>query len=159
MDALATARQLMRRHVVVVAPEDSLGRASDLLRMGRMRAVPVLESGRLVGELSIWELVALFRRALVTGQSAAPPGASWPPAGLRALPVRRAMAPPRPGVALETPLRELAQRLVSDAAGYLSVVDGESRLLGIVTESDLLRATLRSAKPRPPARRRPRRQS
>lgn len=140
MDDSRTARALMRRHLVAIAPDDPLGVATDLLRLGRMRGVPVLERGRLVGELTTREVSLLLIRALGLGE--VPPDDPRSEEELRDLPVRGLMSAPRAGVRPETPLAEVARRLAVDAAGYLPVVTGEGQLLGIVTESDLLRAAL-----------------
>lgn len=139
MNVGATARDLMREHVVVVEPDDRLGPAEGQLRLGRLRGVPVVEEGRLVGELSFRALTALFRASLFA--EGGPAGTVSVEPGLADRPVREAMGP-RAGVAPDTPARELARSLVAEPAGYLPVVSGEGRLLGIVTESDLLRAAL-----------------
>src|SRR5512140_1793874 len=54
-------RDLMQREVVTLDESDSLGLADDIMRLGRIRHMPVTAGGRLVGILSQRDL---FRAAI-----------------------------------------------------------------------------------------------
>ena len=146
MDAGPFARDLMRSRVVTVEPHESLADASAVLRLGRMRGVPVLERGRMVGELQLAGIVDLARRTFEAERDTRPDEGG----ALGRLPVREAMVRPRPGVDGATTLAEVARHLRSDAPGYVPVLL-EDRLIGIVTESDVLRAALEAERLRPGA--------
>lgn len=57
--ALLSARvdEAMTRDVVTAAPGESIGRVRELMTEGRFRHLPVMEDGRLVGLISIGDVV------------------------------------------------------------------------------------------------------
>ena len=125
---------LMRRNFIALGPEDSLLEAERTMRLARVRCVPVLLEGRLLGVATHQDVArALMERLAEVSRSAAEPVASLRMAGLIAAPGR---VPP------EAPLDDAAARLCSLESGCLAVVesgpDGE-RMLGLITETDLLR--------------------
>jgi CBS domain-containing protein len=127
----------MRRRFIALAPADSLLDAERVMRMARVRTLPVMDGGELVGAL--WHREVL-ERSLRSVLGAADPAACarW----LRDTPVAALMQRRPPAVTRETALAEAAARLLEDGAGCLSVVDSEGvapRLIGLVTETDLLR--------------------
>ena len=69
-----TAREVMTRNVVTVAPDTTLGEVARLLESKRIKRVPVLDKGRLVGIISRANLL----HGLVAGRAAAPPAADGP---------------------------------------------------------------------------------
>ena len=126
--------QAMRRRFIALAPEDSLAEAERLMRMARVRYLPVCAGGVLVGGLSHRALLASALAA--DGERAS---ARW----LRETPVARVMERAPAHVTPEAPLADAAGLLVEVDGGCLPVLDpgaGEPRLVGVVTESDLLRA-------------------
>ena len=129
--------QVMRRHFIALAPGDALLEAECLMRMARVRFLPVAMGGALVGGLSHRALLAA---ALAKTLPGARPGAlaSW----LRGTPVARIMASPV-FVTPRTGLGEATARLLEKGHGCLSVVEpgaGKNLLVGLLTASDLLRA-------------------
>lgn len=60
------ARDVMTRHVVTVAPGTSLSEVADLLDTYRVRRVPVLKDGKLVGIISRTDLVRKLAEAIPT---------------------------------------------------------------------------------------------
>lgn len=66
------ARDVMTRHVLTVAPGTSLSEVADILDTHRVRRVPVLESGRLVGIISRSDLVRKLAEAIPTPPTARP---------------------------------------------------------------------------------------
>lgn len=114
---------LMRRRWISAHPGDSIVEALQLMRLARLRHLPVVADGILRGLLSYPALVA----AAAAG---------------RASRVEQVMTPETPTAEAATPVAEAAARMVRSASGCLPVVeDGPAgpRLVGLVVESDLLR--------------------
>jgi CBS-domain-containing membrane protein len=125
---------VMRRQFMSLAPEDSVRDAEVTMRLARVRFLPVVRNGTLLGLVSYHRLVRDWLSGLLRRRrSAADPGARS---------VDRLMAPAPKALSLESGLDEAASRLAAEALGFLPVVDpaGGSQLVGVVTESDLLRA-------------------
>ena len=133
-----TVADLMRRHFIALSPDDSLIEAERTMRMARVRALPVLADGRLLGVADHREVLrALLRRLFARSPSSA--GALD---GLRvdalAISVPASVSP-------ETPVERAVARLCALRSGCLAVVETEpegDRMLGLLTEGDLLRAAL-----------------
>jgi CBS domain-containing protein len=124
---------LMSTEVRTLGRNDSLTLADDVLRMERIRHLPVLdEDGQLVGILSQRDL---FRSALarVLGY-----GEHAQNTLLANLLVKDVMTNDPVTVAPKAPLAEAAQRMVDAKIGSLPVVDNGS-LEGILTEADFVR--------------------
>lgn len=122
----------MRRDFVTVASDEEIVEAFRLMRFARLRHVLVEENGALVGIVSFRDIQ---EQILDAGGVDVPRGA-----------VAAAMTGVPWTVTPETPLRDVAARLCHLHIGCLPVVDGASgrpALLGIVTETDLLRAAFR----------------
>lgn len=125
--------QRMQAEVVTVTPGASVTGASRLLQEHRIRHLPVVERGRLVGivtdrdirrvlpspatSLEVHELLYLLDR----------------------LTVGEVMTAKVIAVTPETPIEEAARLLVEHRIGCLPVLQGD-RLAGIITETDLLAA-------------------
>ncbi len=119
----------MTRGVVVLSPETTAGEALALCRERRIRHLPVLEAGRLVGIVSDRDL-----------RSAAP--GLGDPARASALEkirvsevMTRDVATARP----DDPIEEAANRMRERRIGCLPVMEDE-RLVGILTSSDVMEA-------------------
>jgi CBS domain-containing protein len=126
--------EVMQKEVVTLRAEDRLDLAEDIMRLGRVRHMPVLEGDRLVGILSNRDLLAA---SLTRALSFEP---SHRRAFMRAIDVRETMTKDVVSVGPDTPLAEAARIMVERQIGCLPVVKGEGRLLGLLTETDLLRA-------------------
>ena len=125
-------RDSMTRELVTVGPETTAAEALALCREDRIRHLPVLERGRLVGVISDRDL-----RAAIP--------ALGDPARVEALQrVRVAGEMTRDAVTArpEDPIEDAAMMMYERKIGCLPVVDGEG-LVGIVTSSDVLRALVR----------------
>jgi acetoin utilization protein AcuB len=125
--------ELMTGPPITIAPETPVLEARRVMQTRAIRHLMVVESGRLVGivtdrdirlnmpspatTLSVWEVNYLLAR----------------------LTVREVMTKTVIVVEPDRPAQEAAQLLVTEKIGALPVVDGE-RLIGIVTETDFLRA-------------------
>jgi len=132
-----TVAALMRKHFVSVAPSESLLDADRIMRLARIRHLPVVEAGRLVGVLSHRDVLdaSIARLERRDGVERAD--------HLRNIAVVEVMHK-EPYTAIEsTTLGDAARRMLRLKIGFLPVVrqgsDGQ-QLIGLVTESDLLRA-------------------
>lgn len=136
MPAVVPVGSLMRRRFVSLAPSDSLHDAEALMRMARLRTVPVVLDGVLAGVLSY---VPLVRWCLGD-----PPGApSSLERRLRETRVDLLMHREPACCAPTSRVEDAAAHLVASGDGCLPIVewaDGTGWLVGIVTEADLLRA-------------------
>ena len=135
-----TVADLMRRHFIALSPDDSLLDAERTMRLARVRALPVLADGRLLGVADHREVL----RALLRRLFARSPAAAGALDGLRvdalAISVPASVSP-------ETPVERAVARLCTLHSGCLAVVETDpegDRMLGLLTEGDLLRAALRS---------------
>lgn len=136
-------RALMRRRFVALHPEDSLLEADRLMRMARVRALPVALGDALEGMLSH----RLLLLAALGDELQGVPG-ELPGRFLRENRVSSMMDRAPAVVTPETELAVAAARLLEREEGCLPVVDGRGgvpRLVAILTESDLLRAAYRTA--------------
>lgn len=113
---------LMTRDVVTIKPSTRPRECVRLMRMHGVGALPVVEDGRLVGIVTMTDLV--LRE---DGPTAAK------------LMTSRVMA-----VHPETPVRGAVRVMFEHRVNRLPVTDRDGRLLGIISRSDVLRIFLRS---------------
>jgi acetoin utilization protein AcuB len=115
-----TVRDIMATNLVIVGPAETARGAYKLMRDRRIRHLPVVAGGRLVGVLSDRDL----RPVLLS------------PSLARAR-VAELMSEELTTVPPESAVEEAASLLVMKKIGCLPVLD-DGRLVGIVTETDLL---------------------
>ncbi len=116
-----TVADVMTRDVVALRPDDDLSLADTVFRLGRIRHLPVAEQGRLVGLVTHRDLL----RAMASR-----------PMSTRAADV---MTRDVSTVTPDTPLQHAVHHMLHHKFGCFPVVDDSGRLLGIVTEADLVR--------------------
>ncbi|MCC6957240.1 MAG: CBS domain-containing protein [Anaerolineales bacterium] len=126
-------RSYMTVDPIYVSPDDNFHQAMHALRKNKVRHLPVLERGRLVGivvekdllsnqpspatTLSLYEIYSL----------------------LETLRIRQIMSRPVYTVEGDCPLEEAARIMVKHKISCLPVMEGE-KLVGIITETDIFRA-------------------
>lgn len=128
--------ELMQREVVTLQQSDRLDLAEDIMRLGRIRHLPVLEGEQLVGLLSSRDLLAAsLSRALDfdTPQRRA---------FMRAVEVKEVMTDKIETIGPDEPADEAARRMLRLQVGCLPVVDEHGAFVGLITETDLLRAAI-----------------
>ena len=131
-----TVGALMRVNFVSVGPEESLLDADRIMRLARIRHLPVVDAGRLVGVLSHRDVLdaSIARLEKSDGVERAQ--------HLRGISVATVMHRDPYTATESTSLGEAARRMLRLKIGCLPVVrqgrDGPE-LVGLVTESDLLR--------------------
>lgn len=122
----------MQRDVVTLAESDTLDLADDIMRLGRIRHLPITAGDEVVGVLSQRDL---FRAAISCMLQL---GRSAEQQFLAKVQVRSVMTTApitvRPGASIQTAVRLMLEQKI----GCLPVVE-EGRLVGLVSESDCLR--------------------
>ena len=129
-----TARDVMTPNPVTVMTGATVTAVADVMAHKRLKRLPVVDpTGKLVGIVSRLDL----RRTVAEAFQAGPEEAR--PAGLRGdLPLSRVMRRDLPVVLPETPISEVLQAIVSTRLNRALVVDRERRVVGIVTDEEVL---------------------
>jgi acetoin utilization protein AcuB len=125
---------LMVRSVITLAPEQTLRDAVDLLRSKRIRHLPVVQDGQLVGIVTDRD-VKRATPSLLGGIER-----DEYDQALETTKVSQFMTREPITVSPETGLKAAVKIFIDRKVGALPVVVGDGRLVGIVTEIDLLRA-------------------
>jgi CBS domain-containing membrane protein len=128
----ATVKDLMTKEVSTLGRNDTLDLADDIMTLERIRHLPVLDEGRVVGVVSQRDL---FRSALAAALGY---GEKAQKRLLRTIRVKEVMSEPAITVSPEAPVKEATRLMLERKIGCLPVVEGHS-LVGIVTETDVLR--------------------
>jgi acetoin utilization protein AcuB len=127
-------KDLMRTNVVTLHVTDALAIAEDIMNMGRIRHLPVVDAdNRVVGIVTQRDL---FKASIssVLGFDRTKEH-EW----LGKVTVRDVMTKKVTMIAPEGGVVEAVDKLVTDKIGCLPVVDGQGKLLGLLTETDCLR--------------------
>jgi len=122
---MTTAAEPMTRKVFVILPETSLSVAWDLMSRERFRHLPVVSGGSLVGILSDRDILA--RATMEDGALHVPDTAAVE------------AATPWPHVCgPNTDVCDLVRLMTEKKIEAVPIVEGEDRLVGLVTSTDLL---------------------
>ena len=135
-----TAADIMTRQLVTLAPGDDLRHAMGLMVAHDLKRLPVVAGGVLAGWLSRIDLLRLMEYH----QPVAPDG---PPPAAAGISVTDLMVTDVAVVSPDTELEGILTALEGTRQRRVLVVDDQRRVLGIISDGDLLRRT------RPPARR------
>ena len=125
-------KELMTKEVFTLGRNNTLDLADDIMTLERVRHLPVLDEGRVVGVVSQRDL---FRSALAAALGY---GEKAQKRLLRTLLVKEVMREPAMTVSPEATATEAARLMLEHKIGCLPVVEGHT-LVGIVTETDILR--------------------
>jgi CBS domain-containing membrane protein len=137
MPATMAVRDLMSTELVTLTEDETLAHAQRCMARGRIRHLPVVREGKLVGLLTHRDLLAASFSIFAEvdhGEQRRIFGT---------VPVVEAMHRDVVTVSPELPVREAAKILLENKYGCLPVVNRAGDLLGIVTEADFLRLTVR----------------
>jgi CBS domain-containing protein len=129
-----TVESVMQRDPVCVEPEARLDFVDDIMNLGRVRHMPVVSDGALVGVVSHRDLLAASLTKVLDFDKEARR------TFMRSVEVSEAMTRNPLAIAPSAKLREAAKILLKRKIGCLPVVDAERRVVGLLTETDLLRA-------------------
>jgi CBS domain-containing membrane protein len=125
-------RDLMEREVVTLNADDTLDLADDIMRLGRIRHMPVTGKGKLVGILSQRDL---FRAAISSVLQLRPAAErEW----LAKIPVREVMTTTVFTVAPTAAAHDAVKLMLEKRIGCVPVLE-EGKLVGLLSESDCMR--------------------
>lgn len=130
-------RDIMTAPALVVAPDTPVPMAVALMREKRIRHLPVVENGRLVGVVSRGDL---REASIAAGVNADSYELHFM---LNQLTIGKLMTRKVFTVTPEAPVVHVAELMTEHKIAGLPVVDEAGGVIGIVTESDLLRMLVR----------------
>jgi CBS domain-containing protein len=134
--ALRPVSEVMQSEVATLTIHDRLDLADDVMRLGRVRHMPVLDGTRVVGIVSNRDLLAASLSRVL--DFAATDRRTF----LRSIEISEVMSHDLITIEGSATLREAAALLLRHRIGCLPVVKGDQTFVGLVTESDLLKAAL-----------------
>ena len=124
--------QIMMGSPVTLGPEDTLDLANDVISLGRIRHIPVVDAGRLVGLLSERDLMGAAA-SHVFGLKQKSKSAL-----LKSVLIRDVMKKRVVTVAPETSIKDAAHLMADKKIGCVPVVS-DGAIVGLVTTTDILR--------------------
>jgi CBS domain-containing protein len=125
-------REIMMGSPVTLKPDDTLALANDVISLGRIRHIPVVEDGKLRGMLTERDLMGAAATQIFGLKQ------SSKTALLKSVQIRDVMKKRVVTVAPDTPIKDAAHLLADKKIGCLPVVS-EGTLVGLVTTTDILR--------------------
>ncbi len=129
-----TVRDIMSAEVTTLGRNDTLLLAKDIMNLGRIRHFPVVEDDELVGVVSQRDL---YRASLGTVMQY---GEKAQRAFLESIVVKEIMADPI-SIGPDATVRDAARLMMEHKIGCLPVLE-DDRLVGIVTETDMLQVVV-----------------
>ena len=126
-------RDIMPRKMVTISESDRLSTVEDIMTLGRVRHMPVVHGGKLVGVVSERDLLRSSLSNLTEF------GSEERRAFLHVVEIGRVMSAPAITIGPGNTVEEAARVMAEKKIGCLPVVDEDDSLLGILTETDVLR--------------------
>lgn len=124
---------VMQTDYVSVSSKDHLDLVDDVMNLGRIRHMPVLDGLKLVGVVSQRDLLAASLSKVLDFD------ASERRTFMRSIEVAEVMTRAPITVEPSTTLREATRLVLTHRIGCLPVVAEDGTMLGLITETDLLR--------------------
>jgi len=125
-------REIMMGSPVTLKPEDTLDLANDVISLGRIRHIPVLADGRLVGLLSERDLIGAAANHIFGLKQKSKS------ALLKTVVINDVMKKKVITVAPDTPIKDAARLMADKKIGCVPVVSAGA-LVGLLTTTDILR--------------------
>ncbi len=127
-----TVRDAMAQNPLTLDRNETLDLAESIMNLGRIRHMPVVDDGRVIGILSQRDL---FRSALLTALGF---GRKTTTALIKTIKIKEVMTEDVITIAPETTIKDAARTMIDKKIGCLPVVENE-KLIGLLTETDILR--------------------
>ncbi len=142
---MITVSDVMTRRVVTASPETTFKEAVSLLERNRVSGLPVVDrTGKLVGIVSEADLLNKAEKREPDAYVLESRRHRLDRSRAAALDVGSAMSRDVTSVRADAPIALAAREMHTRGFKRLPVVDGEGRVVGIVSRSDLLKVFLRS---------------
>ena len=125
---------IMQHKIITVSAGDRLSTVEDIMTLGGVRHMPVVSAGELVGVVSERDLL----RASLSNLSGEA-GSDDRRAFLDGVEIASVMSSPAVTIAADAAIRDAARAMAERKIGCLPVVAPPGQLIGLVTETDLLR--------------------
>lgn len=132
LNAASTVRDIMTQNPATLERNETLDLAESVMNLGRIRHMPVVDDGKLVGIISQRDL---FRSALITALGF---GRKVTSALIKTIKVKEIMTEKVTTISPNASIKDAARQMMDRKIGCLPVVE-EDRLIGLVTETDMLR--------------------
>jgi CBS domain-containing membrane protein len=125
-------REIMTGSPVTLKPEDTLDLANNVISLGRIRHIPVVEDGRLIGLLSERDLMGAATIEIFGLKQ------KRKSALLKTVLIKDVMKKRVISVKPDTPIKDAAQLMADKKIGCVPVVESGT-LVGLLTTTDILR--------------------
>ena len=125
-------REIMTGSPVTLKPEDTLDLANDIISLGRIRHVPVVKDGKLVGLLSERDLMGAAATEIFGLKQ------KRKSALLKTVLIKDVMKKRVISVKPDTPIKDAAHLMADKKIGCVPIVESGT-LVGLLTTTDILR--------------------
>ena len=124
-------KEVMKTQLVTLNDDAKLGFANDIMYLGRIRHLPVVKGEHIVGILSQRDLYRASLTSILT---------NWKENKefLDSIQVSEVMAKHVVTVAPDATIEDAAQIMIDKKVGALPVVRDKNKLVGLITETDVL---------------------
>jgi predicted transcriptional regulator len=125
-------REIMMGSPVTLKPDDTLDLANDVISLGRIRHIPIVDDGRLVGVITERDLIGAAASQIFGLKQKSKS------ALLKSVPIKEVMKKRVITVAPDTPIKDVAHLMVEKKIGCAPVVSAGA-VVGLVTTTDILK--------------------
>ena len=126
-----TVKEVMVKEIATLDVNDELSLANDIMRLGRIRHLPVVHGGRLAGIISERDL---FRSSLAQALGY---GGQASRDLMKTLHIKDIMVKAVTTISPDAKLCEAVRLMMNKKIGCLPVVEGD-HLVGLITETDIM---------------------
>ena len=134
---VVTVRQFVAQNPATLGRNETLDLAESIMNLGRIRHMPVVDDGEIVGIISQRDL---FRSALITALGF---GRKTTSALIKTITIKEVMTEHVITISPEATVKDAARVMMDKKIGCLPVVENK-KLIGMITETDILRYVVES---------------